>query len=152
MNSELPTFCHFSDGEAEAKRAQALTHSPTEAENGVWLWKSDASSVFPPHPLQEPRAEWPRQTWLGSKGQIVVDAVCLHSAEHCLRPEAQTHPLARLSELQPRAEHFKSLWSGTERASAKTGWLFRGEGGALLFRITSLRRTVNTSPLYVFKT
>lgn len=99
---------------------------PQKQKNGVWMWKSDASSVFPPHPPQEPRAEWSRQTWLRSKGQIIVDAVCLHNAGHCLRPEAQTLPLARLSELEPRAERFKSLWSGTERAPVKTGWLFRG--------------------------
>ena len=116
---------------------------------GVRVWKCD-EAAFPPHPLQASQAEWPRQTWLGSKGQIIVGAVCLHNVEHCLRPKALRHPLARLSESESRGGYFKSLWSGMEGAVEKTGRLFQGVVCSL-FRVTSLRSIVNTSPLYVFK-
>ena len=96
----------------------------------VWNWKSDAASVFPPHPLQNSQAEWPRQMWFGSKGQIIVGAVCLHNVERCLRPEAGRRPLASLSELEPRGEHFESSRSGTQRAPGKTGQLFQGAARA----------------------
>lgn len=63
------------------------------------------------------------------QGQITVGAVCLHNEEHCLRPEARRHPLAGLSELEPRGGRLELVvWDGQrlrEDAAALPG------GGAL---------------------
>lgn len=102
MSSKLPSFSHFSGGITEANRAPKPTCGPTEAaERGLGLVRIFSLHT---HPLREALAERSRRTWLGSRGQIIVGAVCLHNAEHCLRPKAQRHPLARLSEPEPRGQ------------------------------------------------
>lgn len=125
--SRFCSFCRFfrwGRRVQESPTTPLQSHGSREAGSGTG---NLMPNPFPPNtPRQESQAEWPRQTWLGSRGQLIVGAVCLHNVEHRLRPEAQKHPLARLSESEPRGERFTSLWSGTNGATVKTGRLFQG--------------------------